>query len=573
MKKQILITALLLMSAAWLHAQENKHAQAMRTAFVETMYGKFPKSIDVKLKSMNEDSVAVAWGEWGCLDGGGLVPREKIHVVDLSKSKSDVVASIGPLYIDGHRFSFNQVPDDPTLPLRPILDAFDKQSPFANSYYSYTAGDEQAVFPGVKIAWGEQGQTFPLQLYPSMNTRIISFKDDDGFRSTYLLTWTDTELTDGDTKHKYYMVEGIIYEFHCPKIDNTPQMKSYDPDEYLNRTNTGLGVAHNLVRGLQKSNPERAKTLETDTMMEKGYGYIFQEMVAKLYGSSEIPNVYTSFDALLAKVQRMWELSRTADMTELEAILHTLNKEVGNYPFLLSQGQIEKLCGLIDALEATVPPGQRQQVESARKNINAKRNLTAEIDNLNEQDQDYLNRNFWKLSHDNAGTQFTACGEHYSGDERKGYLNVSGDARKGFEAETTLKNLRPGRYRVSAVVRASEAEHSNVFIFAKTGNGILCTKEIPAMGNTGGNVWFSALCRFERRAGNGDFVTALDIDKTAANGGQGFGWSRIWLDEVTVCDDDTLTYGVSTRQEITHSEQINSSWFSACDFIVERIGD
>ena len=573
MKKQILITALLLMSAAWLHAQENKHAQAMRTAFVETMYGKFPKSIDVKLKSMNEDSVAVAWGEWGCLDGGGLVPREKIHVVDLSKSKSDVVASIGPLYIDGHRFSFNQVPDDPTLPLRPMLDAFDKQSPFANSYYSYTAGDEQAVFPGVKIAWGEQGQTFPLQLYPSMNTRIISFKDDDGFRSTYLLTWTDTELTDGDTKHKYYMVEGIIYEFHCPKIDNTPQMKSYDPDEYLNRTNTGLGVAHNLVRGLQKSNPERAKTLETDTMMEKGYGYIFQEMVAKLYGSSEIPNVYTSFDALLAKVQRMWELSRTADMTELEAILHTLNKEVGNYPFLLSQGQIEKLCGLIDALEATVPPGQRQQVESARKNINAKRNLTAEIDNLNEQDQDYLNRNFWKLSHDNAGTQFTASGEHYSGDERKGYLNVSGDARKGFEAETTLKNLRPGRYRVSAVVRAPEAEHSNVFIFAKTGNGNLCTKEIPAMGNTGGNVWFSALCRFERRAGNGDFVTALDIDKTAANGGQGFGWSRIWLDEVTVCDDDTLTYGVSTRQEITHSEQINSSWFSACDFIVERIGD
>ena len=87
MKKQILITALLLMSAAWLHAQENKHAQAMRTAFVETMYGKFPKSIDVKLKSMNEDSVAVAWGEWGCLDGGGVVAREEVLVVELSKSK------------------------------------------------------------------------------------------------------------------------------------------------------------------------------------------------------------------------------------------------------------------------------------------------------------------------------------------------------------------------------------------------------------------------------------------------------------------------------------------------------
>ena len=293
-------------------------------------------------------------------------------MVTLSQTKSNVSASIGPLYIDGHRFSFNQVPDDPTLPLRPILDAFDKQAPFANSYYSYMAGDEQAVFPGVKIAWGEQGKTFPLQLYPSMNTRIISFKDDDGFRSTYLLTWTDTELTDGDAKHKRYMVEGIIYEFHSPKIDNAPQMKSYDPDEYLNRTNTGLGVAHNLVRGLQKSDPERAKTLETDTVMEKNYGYTYQEMVAKLNGSSEIPNVYTSYDALQAKVQRMWDLSHTADMTELEAILHTLNKEVGNYPFLLSCRQADKLCGMADALEAIIPPGQRQQVASARKIINAK---------------------------------------------------------------------------------------------------------------------------------------------------------------------------------------------------------
>jgi len=568
MKKQILITVLLLTSAAWLHAQENKHAQAMRTAFVETIYGKFPKSIETKLQSMNEDSVAVAWGEWGCLDGGGLVPKEKIHVVTLSKSKSNVTASIGPLYIDGHRFSFNQVPDDPTLPLRSMLDAFDKQAPYANSYYSYMAGDEQAVFPGVKIAWGEQGKTFPLQLHPSMNIRIISFKDDDGFRSTYLLTWTDTELTDGDTRHKRYMVEGIIYEFHSPKIDNTPQMKSYDPDEYLNRTNTGLGVAHNLVRGLQKSDPERAKTLETDTVMEK-YGYKFQEMVAKLNGSSEIPNVYTSYDALQAKVHRMWELSRTANMTELEAILHTLNKEIDNYPFLLSQGQIEKLCGLIDALEATVPPGQRQQVASARKSIDAKRNLTAEIDNLNEQDQDYLNRNFWKLSHDHAGTQFTACGEHYSGDERKGYLEVKGDAGKGFEAETTLHGLRPGRYRVSAVVRASEAEHSNVFIFARAGSDDVCRKEIPAMGHTGGNVWFSALCRFEQRASNHDFVTALDIDKTSANGGQGFGWNRIWLDEVRVNDDGSLTYGVTTRQ----STKYDGSWFSACDFIVERIDD
>ena len=574
MKKQLLITALLLMPVAWLHAQENKHAQAMRTAFVETLYGKFPKDIEAKLESFNEDSITVAWGEWGCLDGGGLVPKEKIHVVKLSQTKSNVTASVGPLYIDGHRFSFNQVPDDPTLPLRPILDSFDKQAPFANSYYSYTAGDEQAIFPGVKIAWGEQGKTFPLQLHPSMNTRIISFKDDDGFRSTYLLSWMDTELTDGDTKHKRYLVEGIIYEFHTPKIDNTPQMKSYDADEWLNRTNTGLGVAHNMVWDIKKNSPERAKVLETDTVMET-YGYKFQEMVAKLKGSTEMPNLYTSYDALKAKVQRMLDLSRTATPTEQQAICNTLYKEIVAYPFRLSGRQADDLSHKTEALEANVADNLKQQVAKVRRGITIMRDPTVEIDSLRERDQDYLTRNVWKLSHepvDYAKTEFTAIGEHYSGDSQTGYLEVKGEAGKGFEAETTLRDLRPGRYRVSAVVRAAEADRSFAYVFVRTGNtdrGDFTTKEIPAMGRTGGNVWFSALSRFERRASNHDFVTTLDINKATANGGQGYGWNRIWLNDVTVYDNGELTYGVTTRP----NPQYNGGWFSACDFIVERVGD
>lgn len=573
MKKQLLITtALLLMPAAWLHAQENKHAQAMHTAFIETIYGKFPKNIEAKMKSMNEDSLTVARGEWGCLDGGGLVPKEKIHVVTLSKSKSNVTASIGPLYIDGHRFSFNQVPDDPTLPLRPMLDAFDKQAPFASNYYSYTAGDEQAIFPGVKIAWGEHGETFPLELRPEMNARIISFKDDDGFRSTYLLSWMDTELTDGDTKHKRYMVEGIIYEFHCPKIDSKPQVKSYDPDEYLNRTNTGLGVAHNMVWDIKKNSPERAKALETDTVMEK-FGYKFQEMVAKLKGSTEIPNLYTSYDALKAKVQRMLDLSRTATPTEQQAICNTLDKEVVAYPFRLSGRQAGELDRMTEALEAAVADNLKQQVAKVRWGISIMITPTVDIDSLSERDQDYLNRNFWKLSYepmDYTTTTFTAIGEHYSGDSQTGYLEVRGEAGKGFEAETTLTGLRPGRYRVSAVVRAAEADHSFAYVFVRTGNterGDFTTKEIPAMGRTGGNVWFSALSRFERRAGNKEGVYALDINKATANGGQGYGWNRIWLDDVTVYDNGELTYGVTTRP----NPQYSGGWFSACDFIVEWV--
>ena len=209
--RHLLTTALLFIPVGWLQAQENKHAQAMHTAFIETINGKFPKDIKAKLESMNEDSATVARGDWGCLDGGGLVPKEKIHVVKLSKSKSNVTAAIGPLYIDGHRFRFEQVPDDPVLPLRPLLDAFDKQARYANSYYSYVAGDEQAVFPGVSIAWGENGQSFPLQLDPQMNVRIIGFKDDDGFRSTYLLSWISEETDDTErSSHEFRVVHGAL---------------------------------------------------------------------------------------------------------------------------------------------------------------------------------------------------------------------------------------------------------------------------------------------------------------------------------------------------------------------------
>ena len=59
-----------------------------------------------------------------------------------------------------------------------------------------------------------------------------------------------------------------------------------------------------------------------------------------------------------------------------------------------------------------------------------------------------------------------------------------------------------------------------------------------------------------------------EINK-ATDGGQGYGWNRIWLDVVTVYDDGTLTYGVTTRLNPNY----NSSWFSACDFIVERLDD
>ena len=568
--QSLLIAVILLMPACRLHAQENKHAQALHTAFIESRYNKLPKSITAKWTPGKEDSTSVFWT---ALDGAGLVPKNKIHVVKLSNSS----AAVGPLYLDGWRFEFRNVPDDPNLPLRHILDAYDKQSPYAASYYSYVAGDEQAVFPGVSIAYGEGGDTFPLQLHPTMNVRIIGFKDDDGFRSTYLLSWYSfDEDAPIDTKHKYYMTMGIMYEFHCPKLKATPQIKSYDSDEYLDRSNTALSVAQNMLFDIRKKEPERAKALDTDTLAEV-FQYNFIKMAQKLYDEPRTFNLKTSYEALKAKVWLMTGMGGTATQTEQKAICYTLNTEVESYPYMLSWRQADELTKMTNDIAKDMPDDLKKQVNIAQMTIKAQRNLTADIDSLNDNDQDYLNRNHWTVIHQpmkyHHEDMFTARGEHYSADQQTGYLHVKRENYgSGLRIENTLKNLRPGRYRVSAVVRAKNTNsgHSGLLVFAQVGDQTV-RKEIPADGDTGGNVWFSGLSRFSRKANAHEGVLALDLNKASAHGGQGYGWNRIYLNDITVTN--TLTYGVTLAPEVALNSAECSNWFSACDFIVERVGD
>ena len=578
MKQLIIIIAILLMpiSATRLHAQENKHAQALRTAFVETLNKKFPKNISSRwIPGSKDDSLSIIYT---ALDGGGLVPKNKIHVVKLAENR----ASVGPYYLDGWSFDFRNVPDDPNLPLRHILDTYDKQSPYASSYYSYVAGDEQAIFPGVSIAYGESGETFPLQLHPTMNVRIIGFKDDDGFRSTYLLSWYSFEEDEPiDTKHKYYMTTGIMYEFHCPKLKSTPQIKSYDGDEYLDRTNTALSVAQNMLFEMRNKEPERAKALDTDTLAEV-FQYNFIKMAQQLYEDSPTLNLKTSYEALHAKLWLMTGMGSSATLTEQKAICYTLNKEVESYPYMLSHRHADELMNMTNGIANDMPDDLKKQVNSAKMTINAHRNPTADIDSLSENDQDYLNRNHWTVIHHPVEYRhedmFTARGEHYSADQQTGYLHVrSENYGNGLRMENTLKNLRPGRYRVSAVVRARKTDsgHSGLLVFAQVGDQTVW-KEIPADGDTGGNVWFSALSRFSRMANANEGILALDLNKASAHGGQGYGWNRICLDDITITDDTpnhALTYGVTIDPNATKNSSEVSNWFSACDFIVERVDD
>jgi hypothetical protein len=173
---------------------------------------------------------------------------------------------------------------------------------------------------------------------------------------------------------------------------------------------------------------------------------------------------------------------------------------------------------------------------------------------------------------------FTGRGEHYTTDQQTGYLHVrSENYNDGIRIENTLENMRPGRYRVSAVVRAKQTNsgHSGIVVFAQVGDKTI-QKEIPTDGDTGGNVWFSALNRFSKAANSNGDILALDVNKATAHGGVGYGWNRIYLDDITVPNNITnnkLTYGVTLDSAIVQQYGKPSKWFSACDFIVERVGD
>jgi hypothetical protein len=412
-----------------------------------------------------------------------------------------------------------------------------------------------------------------------MNVRIIGFKDDDGFRSTYLLSWASYEEDEPlDSKHKYYMTRGIMYEFHCPKL-KAPQVKSYDPDEYLDRTNTALSVAQNRLFEMRKKEPERVKALDTDTLAEL-YQYNFITMAQKLYDEPKALNPKTSYEALKAKFWLMTGIGGTATSTEQKAICYTLNKEMNSYPYMLSHRQAEELMNMSNDIAKDMPDDLKKQVQNAQLTIEVLRNKTADIDSLSDNDQDYLNRHHWKLTHQPVAYQhedmFTSRGEHYTADQQTGYLHVRNEHYSdGIRIESTLENLRPGRYRVSAVVRAKETNsgHSGLVIFAQAGDKTI-QKEIPADGDASGNVWFSALNRFSKAANNGEGVLALDLNKASAHGGVGYGWNRIYLDDITVPNTNgNLTYGVTLDGDVVQQYGKPSKWFSACDFIVERVGE
>ena len=174
---------------------------------------------------------------------------------------------------------------------------------------------------------------------------------------------------------------------------------------------------------------------------------------------------------------------------------------------------------------------------------------------MDELSKSYLSKNGWTLTqHEDCYDCYVRKGEYYNGDTEVAYLDAwNPNNRQLYQAEKT-QPVEPGTYRV---ICAARAEGPGVYIFAttKSGKGGVKMVEVPHYGNTEGEIW--------ENAPDGSA-------EKECNNGSGFGWSKVVV-TIEIKEQDTLVYGITSDSKFT-GKLYNSTWFSAADFEVERLG-
>ena len=179
-------------------------------------------------------------------------------------------------------------------------------------------------------------------------------------------------------------------------------------------------------------------------------------------------------------------------------------------------------------------------------------------------DRDYLNKHrFRLLKHEHCHGSYVNSGEYFTGDATS-YLDAYDEnCRAVYQAERR-DSVEPGTYVVSCHARA-QGEGAYIYATTATMQRLPIVKTmIPPYDNRHGELW--------EKAGTlpADSVEAELARKIrSANGGEGFGWSRVEV-RISIAEPSVLCYGVSTDPSFT-GEPYASRWFSACDFKVEKV--
>lgn len=279
----------------------------------------------------------------------------------------------------------------------------------------------------------------------------------------------------------------------------------------------------------------------------------------------------------------------------LYCCLHDTISSLGTTPFMSKKQRlillllwVASIAGFVGCtVHATSEYAKRYEkvrTERQKKNEAYIKEHTHDGFVFNDEDWAFFQKEGWTLESAVHCERYTSAGKYMTGEDSVRYLDEY-DAYNPIIYTASKKVLaEPGLYRLSAAVRAS---NTGKFIYAiisdsipeKKGKGIAVNDEIrlcemPVCNNVGGNIWEEA------KEGNGEplvkeFVSKLPVRTRnkirAANNGMGYGWSYICIDSIRVNKPIWLTYGVTTDESITGTPP-TTGWFSATDFVLEKIG-
>jgi len=185
---------------------------------------------------------------------------------------------------------------------------------------------------------------------------------------------------------------------------------------------------------------------------------------------------------------------------------------------------------------------------------------------------EFLQDNGWRiLNAQGCNDRFTTIGQHLSGDRDVRYLDCYDDNhRQRYRVERT-DTLQPGTYRLTCAARA---DGTGACIYVIVGNQKPQFKEIPATGNTGGDIWVEAdrFVHYHKdvpipsdSVAYGNKLCELDV----VNDYKGYGWNRITF-AIHVAAPTVIRYGLTSDDAFTGSTWLGK-WFSATDFEITRV--
>lgn len=451
-----------------------------------------------------------------------------------------------------------------------------------NTYTKYSFhSDEESDVAGITLPIdGKHYQVLALRLKEGDHAMTYSFPDGNDYW-IYLIAWNkqasaslyDCRIIEvyGDSPH--YTHSGEIGR-EVPKLEDFPRF----PLPHTNQKQVAVDIGRRLLEQKQAATQEKKLYIDGKYPISRENAGRLLSAIHPADGSS------VGVHVLVNKVERLYELCKMASPEELAAITATLKREVEDFKQTIPDMECQHLRDIITDMNVLICASTEGRSEAmpplheATRLLMAKRAKADAMRYLSTTALQYLAANGWIVTkNENVATHVVMKSQHYTGDPNIPYLDgFDSNCKLDLHVEQTIDTLQPGRYRLAAIVRAEQGEHSGAFVFAETGRGYkrnLYTQEIPSTHNTGGELWEAAAIRVAKAEQEGRPVNDLDVRIATANHGLGFGWCQVIIDDIPVeKDEHALTFGVTTLPEYTGTH-FSCHWFSACDFILERIGD